>query len=159
MDIATLQALWRQCAPPTRPWHNDAGESAMLHLRIAHYLRHLAVQLHKVLRDSAQVRWETYDRAHAVGHVGLCGILITPANGGALTLEWSWDAQEAYGVFCCPQLDLASQPITVHLRDTDFDRSLLGLLPAIFAHLHGTPPLHAPAAPGISAATPQPATP
>src|SRR5689334_19472763 len=81
MDTATLQALWRQCAPPTRPWHNDAGESAMLHLRVAHYLRHLAVQLHKVLRDTARVRWETYDRAHAAGHVGLCGISIAPAGG------------------------------------------------------------------------------
>jgi hypothetical protein len=116
----------------------------MLHLRVAHYLRHLAVQLHKVMRDTARVRWETYDRAHAAGHVGLCGILITPTNGRPLTLEWTWDHEEAYGLFCCPQLDVVSQPITVALRDADFDHSLLGLLPAMFSHLHGAPPLHSP---------------
>lgn len=159
MDTATLQALWRQCAPPTRPWHHDAGESAMLHLRVAHYLRHLTVQLHQVLRDTARVRWETYDRAHAVGHVGLCGISITPANGRPLTLEWSWNSQEDYGLFCCPQLDLASQPITVHLRDTDFDRSLLGLLPSIFVHLQGAQPLHPPGTLDQSALARQPAAP
>lgn len=145
MDMATLQALWRQCAPPTRPWHNDAGESAMLHLRVAHYLRHLAVQLHRVLRDTARVRWETYDEAHSAGHVGLCGIMITPATGRPLAVEWTWNREEAYGLLCCPQLDLASQAITVQMRDTDFDRSLLGLLPSIFVHLHGAQPFHSPA--------------
>jgi hypothetical protein len=158
MDTATLQALWRQCAPPTSPWHNDAGESALLHLRVAHYLRHLTVQLHRVFRDVAQVRWETYDRAHAAGHAGLCGVLITPADGHPLTLEWTWDPRETYGLFCCPQLDLVSQPITVHMRDTDFDRSLLALLPSMFTHMHGLEPLHVPAPKVERVATPQPTT-